>query len=240
MDNDSFDIYKVPAYKRIGNIEARARKLSQPENKRILVPANRVEPFPAREREVQRVSRSEGYTQAVPMPQVIDRRITNKPGTDAETFFGIGRRPYVRDMASKAAEQFVPNSVPRTLVQKVKERMAKDEEYSHSLWGDDEYSDEDGPVANSPSYASSRRMKCVGIITHYFEKIHVCVVDLIDGLQLGEQLIFEEEDHYLSEQMLESMQIERKDVGRANRGQQVGMKIGFVPKLGGKVWKVMI
>lgn len=228
MDQDAFDIYKIPAYQRKGSIEARARKFNKPESKRILVPANKVEPFP------------QNYTRAVPMPQVIDRRITNRPATDAEIFFG-GGRPQVRDMASKAAEQFVPNSVPRTLVQKVKERMAKDEEYSHSLWGDeDEDQDDEGSILAPRAYLPARRMKCVGITTHYFEKISVCVVDLIDGLELGEQLIFEEENHYLSEQMLESMQIDRRDVGRANRGQQVGMKIGFVPKLGGKVWKVML
>lgn len=221
MEQDAFDVYKIPAFQRRGSIEARARKLTKPESKRIVVPAARVEPFPVFEAPVA----------PTPMPQVIDRRAVARA---AENFFSHDEKKlYVRDMATKAAERFVPSSVPRTLVQKVKERIAKDEEYSHNLWGEE--FDEPQSV-----YSSARRMKCVGIVTHYFEKINVCVVDLIDNVELGHRLIFEEEDHYLSEQLLDSMQINRQDVNRAVKGQQIGVKVHFIPKLGGKVWKVMV
>ncbi len=256
MDQDAFDIYKVPAYKRMGNIQARAQK-----------PPARIEAFPATKNDGSTASYTKSSyvpqpVQPQPAPQVIDRRPRQQSymprgnGLSASNSnsggFGqlyssnrqnVVRQPNVRDMASRALENFSPGSVPRTLVQKVKERMAKDEEYSHSLWGDDNNDHDDYEEERAPVYQSNfpkRRMQCVGIITHYFEKIDVCVVDLIDGVQVGENLVYEEEGHFLSEQMLESMQVNKNNVARANKGQQVGVKIDFLPKIGGKVWRVMI
>ncbi len=65
----------------------------------------------------------------------------------------------------------------------------------------------------------------VGVVTHYFTRIGVAAVDLTDGdLAVGDRIHIKghTSDFY---QDVESMQIEHRQVERAERGAKVGIKV---------------
>ena len=64
----------------------------------------------------------------------------------------------------------------------------------------------------------------VGKITHYFGNIGVAVVELTDTLKLGDKIRVKGATTDF-EQEVESMQIEHKDVEKAEKGQAVGLKV---------------
>ena len=65
----------------------------------------------------------------------------------------------------------------------------------------------------------------VGEITHYFDKIKVCVVR-VDGvaLVLGDKIMIKGKGTDL-QQKVSSLQVESLDVKSAKKGQLVGMKV---------------
>lgn len=77
----------------------------------------------------------------------------------------------------------------------------------------------------------------VGIITHYFDRIKVCVVKLTQGTVLiGDKLtILGEKTKFV--QKVWSMQIESEDVKVAKKGQLIGIKVDKLVVVGDKVYK---
>jgi len=76
-----------------------------------------------------------------------------------------------------------------------------------------------------------------GIITHYFNRIKVCVVKVTQGtILIGDKLtIIGPKTKFV--QKVWSMQIESEDVKVAKKGQLIGLKIDKVPVVGDKVYK---
>ena len=71
---------------------------------------------------------------------------------------------------------------------------------------------------------SKPQEKEIGVITHYFGKICVGVVKLKGTLKLGDKIhIRGAHDDFV--QVVSSMQINRKDITSAKRGQEVGIKV---------------
>lgn len=64
----------------------------------------------------------------------------------------------------------------------------------------------------------------VGRVTHFFSKISVAVVELIAPLAVGDRITIKGPSTDF-EQVVESMQIEHKNVQRAEAGQSVGLKV---------------
>ena len=64
----------------------------------------------------------------------------------------------------------------------------------------------------------------VGRVTHYFTKISVAVVELKASLAVGDRILIKGSTTDF-EQVVESMQIEHKDVQRAEAGQSIGLKV---------------
>lgn len=64
----------------------------------------------------------------------------------------------------------------------------------------------------------------VGRVTHYFTKISVAVVELKAPLAVGDCIVIKGPTTDF-EQVVESMQIEHKNVHRAEAGQSVGLKV---------------
>jgi putative protease len=64
----------------------------------------------------------------------------------------------------------------------------------------------------------------VGRVTHYFTKIGVAVVELKAPLTVGDRIVIRGPTTDF-EQVVESMQIEHKNVQRAEAGQSVGLKV---------------
>jgi putative protease len=64
----------------------------------------------------------------------------------------------------------------------------------------------------------------VGRVTHYFTKIGVAVVELKAPLAVGDRIAIKGPTTDF-EQVVESMQIEHKNVQRAEAGQSIGLKV---------------
>ena len=64
----------------------------------------------------------------------------------------------------------------------------------------------------------------VGRITHFFPKISVAVIELKAALSVGDTISVKGPTTDF-EQRVDSMQIEHKNVQRAERGQSVGLKV---------------
>ena len=79
--------------------------------------------------------------------------------------------------------------------------------------------------------------KEVGKVTHYFTNIGVAVVELSDTLKIGDRI------HILGhttdfEQTVESMQIDKKPVETAKKGQSIGLKVAERAREGDTVYKI--
>jgi len=77
----------------------------------------------------------------------------------------------------------------------------------------------------------------VGEITHYFERIKVCVVKLTQGsVLIGDKLtIIGDKTKFV--QKVWSMQIESEDVKVAKKGQLIGIKVDKLVIVGDRVYK---
>jgi putative protease len=76
----------------------------------------------------------------------------------------------------------------------------------------------------------------VGKITHYFSKIGVAVVELTGTLKVGDRISIEGKSNF--EQVVNSMQIEKKNISSAGAGQAVGLKVDQPVKEGDKVYVI--
>jgi hypothetical protein len=64
----------------------------------------------------------------------------------------------------------------------------------------------------------------VGHIAHFFPKINVAVLDLITPLTIGDRILIKGPSTDF-EQTVESMQIDRTGIQRAEEGQSIGLKV---------------
>ncbi|MBW2648151.1 MAG: hypothetical protein JRE23_18730, partial [Deltaproteobacteria bacterium] len=67
-------------------------------------------------------------------------------------------------------------------------------------------------------------MKKLGVVTHYFGKIQVAVMDLSESIKLGDMVCF---DGYLTEfeQRIESIQGDKQPIDKAKKGTEIAMKV---------------
>jgi translation initiation factor IF-2 len=97
------------------------------------------------------------------------------------------------------------------------------------------------PVKLKPSKSTGKTIDPslvqVGVITHYFARIKVCVVNLSQGTVLiGDKLtILGPKTKFV--QKVWSMQIESEDVKVAKKGQLIGLKVDKAVVVGDKVYK---
>lgn len=64
----------------------------------------------------------------------------------------------------------------------------------------------------------------IGNIAHFFSKINVAVVDLTVPLAVGDRILIKGPTTDI-EQTVESMQIDRINIQRAESGQSIGLKV---------------
>ena len=79
--------------------------------------------------------------------------------------------------------------------------------------------------------------KEIGKITHYYGHISVGIIELKEALKVGET-IHVKGGHDDFTQVIDSMQIDHKNVPGGNPGDQVGVKINSKVHPGDKVYKV--
>ncbi len=79
--------------------------------------------------------------------------------------------------------------------------------------------------------------KLVGKITHYFDHLKVAVLKLDAKIKKGDTLRIVGGDVDF-EQVVESMQVEHKEVKSAKKGDEVGMKVSSKVRDGYRIYKV--
>lgn len=79
--------------------------------------------------------------------------------------------------------------------------------------------------------------KLIGKITHYFTKVSVGVIELVDTVKVGDNISIEGATTNV-QQEVKSMQIHGKDVQEAKKGDDIGMKVNDRVREGDQVFKV--
>lgn len=69
-----------------------------------------------------------------------------------------------------------------------------------------------------------KKDKSLGMVTHYFDKINVAVVKLSAPLKVGDYIEFRKDDHTFI-QLVESMQVNHKNIQGARAGSEIGLKV---------------
>lgn len=79
----------------------------------------------------------------------------------------------------------------------------------------------------------------IGKITHYFGKVQVAAIELTDGeLAVGDTIHIKGHTSDFS-QKIESMQIDRVDIPKAEKGQEIGIRVSEHARVGDEVFKVI-
>lgn len=79
--------------------------------------------------------------------------------------------------------------------------------------------------------------KLVGKVTHFFTNISVAVIKLSDELKVGDKISIEGATTDV-QQKVDSMEIDKKKVESAEKGQSVGMKVKGRVREGDQVYLV--
>jgi len=83
-----------------------------------------------------------------------------------------------------------------------------------------------------------RELKELGVVTHYFTKIGVAIVELSDTLSVGDRILIKGATTSV-EQTVTSMQIEHKNVKEAKAGESIGLKVEGRVREGDTVYKLL-
>jgi len=78
----------------------------------------------------------------------------------------------------------------------------------------------------------------VGRVTHFYPKISVAIVELKASLSIGDKILIKGATTNF-EQTVESMQIEHKNIERAEAGQIIGLKVKERVRENDKVYRIM-
>ena len=76
----------------------------------------------------------------------------------------------------------------------------------------------------------------IGVISHFYSKIEVAVINLTAPLKVGDTIVIKGSTTDL-EQTVDSMQVEHKDIESAESGNSVGLKVKGKVREGDKVYK---
>ncbi len=77
----------------------------------------------------------------------------------------------------------------------------------------------------------------IGVISHFFGQIGVAAIDLTGSLKVGDRIKIKGVTTDF-EQVVDSMQIDRKEVGKAGKGDSIGIKVGEKVRVGDGVYKL--
>jgi len=80
--------------------------------------------------------------------------------------------------------------------------------------------------------------KLIGKVTHYFDKIKVMVVELVESLKAGDTIRIIGGESTDFEQEVGSMEVEHKKIDQGKKGESVGLEAKEKVREGYKVYKV--
>ncbi|MBU0898208.1 MAG: translation elongation factor-like protein [Nanoarchaeota archaeon] len=79
--------------------------------------------------------------------------------------------------------------------------------------------------------------KIVGKVAHFFGNLSVAVIELNNSLKIGDKIMIEGATTSFKQTVI-SMQIERKDIKTAKKGDDIGMKVKAKVRPGDRVYKI--
>jgi len=96
------------------------------------------------------------------------------------------------------------------------------------------------PVPTKKGAPPTRKaaVKRVGVITHYFGKIHVAVLKIESPLKTGDAVEIRRKGLEVGNEIIASMQINHKAVKQARRGDEVGIKLKTDARNGDEIVKL--
>lgn len=77
----------------------------------------------------------------------------------------------------------------------------------------------------------------IGKVTHFYPNIKVAVVKLEKDIKVGDKISIEGHGNSF-EQTIDSIQIDRKSLNSAKKGQEIGLKVDTVVKEKDEVYKL--
>jgi putative protease len=81
--------------------------------------------------------------------------------------------------------------------------------------------------------------KLVGEVNHFYNRIGVAVIDLVDAIEVGDQVHFFGRSTDFR-QAVQSMQIEHEQITEAGKGQEIAMKVERRVRNHDKVYKLSV
>jgi len=84
--------------------------------------------------------------------------------------------------------------------------------------------------------ATAKKLKPIGVVTHYYGDISVAVIKFKQAFKKGEKVHFKGATTDFKEK-IKSMQYEHKPVEAAKKGQEVGIKVGDKVREGDDVYE---
>lgn len=78
----------------------------------------------------------------------------------------------------------------------------------------------------------------IGEVVHYFSNISVAVMKLSAGLSIGDTIRIVGGEGTDFNQTVDSMEVDRKKIEKAKKGDEVGLKVNEKVREGYKVYKV--
>ena len=78
----------------------------------------------------------------------------------------------------------------------------------------------------------------VAVVSHYYEKIQVAILELSSELKVGDTIKFVKGEDVLFEQKVDSMQVEHKSIDSAGAGDVIGLKVENEVNEGTEVYRV--
>ena len=79
--------------------------------------------------------------------------------------------------------------------------------------------------------------KQIGVVSNYFDHVGVAAIKLSAGLKVGDKIQVKGGEETDFEQEVKSMQINRKDVSKAKKGDEIGVKAKEKVRKGYKIFK---
>lgn len=77
----------------------------------------------------------------------------------------------------------------------------------------------------------------VGKITHYYNKIGVAVISVLDKIEVGDKIKISGHDKEFTQEVV-SMQVEHLEIKKAKKGDDIGLKVDQEVKEGDDVYRV--
>ncbi len=87
--------------------------------------------------------------------------------------------------------------------------------------------------------ASSTFRDYIGNVTHFYPKINVALISLKKELKISDNIIFISPSIGLRELRVEEMEINKKKIKLAKKGNEIGIKVDFNLKKGDEVYKII-